>query len=497
MQGEREREKPMESITRRDFMGVAGMGVAGIAAMSIAAKGALAEEAAEATAGEAAEAGGEAVKYQTFNGGPLTAAEQHATITEYDWTANKLSVAEIAEAAKSVTDAEAQAILDNEPEITEDYVQEDGTVVPAVYIALRNRINRNGQGVGNEVKDGCWDFLMQEFAEDEAAFYLKLPMYRYFNDEEAGEAAGIPAAEAKEMCDSLSYRGLLNRVTRCGVSFYHTLAFAHGMLEFMMDRYEEDGFVAKAFGMLGADYSYQTRNQGSAMYFAIPVQQDIVGETTILPYNDWGSIIERNDVIAVSPCQCRTFTPIRSGEPLSCDHPLETCMSFGEQAQYYVENGIGRQIDKDEARSILQRSVDAGMVLQVMNTKQCDVICSCHGDCCAILSGYIAMEGDVENLKYVSNYDLVVDQDACIQCGACAERCPMFTITMDEETGYPVVGNLCVRCGQCATVCPAGARTLVARAEDDRVEIPYDMIDDYHVKALERAKRGYIVDFGA
>ena len=482
----------MEDITRRNFVGTAAMGAMGLAALgmgSATANQALAEEAAEAVEPTTA--------FPTFNGGPLTAAEQHETISEYDWREGKLSVAEIAEAAKAVSNDEAQAILDNEPEITEDYVQADGKVVPAVYIALRNRIHRLGQGVGSEVHDGCWDFLMQEFTEEEAAFYLKLPMYRLFNDEEAGEAAGIPAEQAKEMCDSLSYRGLLNRTSRCGVSFYHTLAFAHGMLEFMMDRYEEDGFVSSVFGMLGADYSYQSRNQGSAMYFTIPVSKDIVADTQVLPYTDWDNIIERNEVIAVSPCQCRTFTPIRSGEPLSCDHPLETCMSFGEQAQYYIENGIGRQIDKTEAREILQNGVDAGMVVQVMNTKQCDVICQCHGDCCAILSGYISMDGDVENMKYVSNYELVVDDETCIGCGACVERCPMFTISLDEATGKTVLGNLCVRCGQCATVCPTGSRTLVALAEDLRTDYPHDMVDDYHTKALERAKRGFIVDFGA
>ena len=489
----------MEEITRRGFVGTAAMGTMGLAAMGFgmpagahAAEGSKTADASAATDVAPAAAG------PTFNGGPLTAAEQHATLDAYDWTQGKLSVAEIAAKAAEVGDDEAQAILDNEPEVTEDYVQEDGTVVPAVYVALRNRINRIGQGLGNEVHDGCWDFLMQEFTEEEAAFYLTLPMFRYFNDEEAAEAAGMEPAQAKEMCDSLSFRGLLNRVNRAGISFYHTLAFAHGMLEFMMDRYDEPGFVDAAFGMLGNDYGYQTRNQGSAMYFAIPVNHDVVGDTKILPYNDWEQIIERNEWIAVSPCQCRTFTPIRSGEEPGtlCEHPMETCISTGEQAKYYIENGIGRQLDKAEAREILQRSVDAGMVIQVMNTKQCDVICSCHGDCCAILKGYISLGGDVENLKYVSSYDLQVDQEACIQCGACAERCPLFTITMDEKTGFPTVGNLCVRCGQCATVCPAGARKLVARAEEERVKLPYDMVDDYHTKALERAKRGYIQDFG-
>lgn len=435
----------------------------------------------------------------TFNGGELTANEQHETLSEYDWSTDQLTVAEIAAEAAEMSYEEAQAILDDEPDITEDYVQADGTVVPAVYVALRNRINRIGFGLGSEVADGCWDFFMDQFTEDEAAFYLKMPMYRYFSEEEAGEYSGLTTEEAAEICSSLSYRGLMNRATRAGVNYYHLLAYAHGMLEFQMDQYEDEGYLEKLFAATGEDNSYTAYNCGSPVYHTIPVQQDVVADTLVLPYNDWQGIIERNSVISVSPCQCRSFTPLAAGmEPGEwCDHPLETCIAVGEQAQYYIDNGIGRQIDQEEAIEIIQNSVDEGMVIQIMNTKNSDVICSCHGDCCSILGGYISLDGDSDNLKYVSNYELQVDLDSCIQCGSCAERCPMFTITMDEETGYPVVGNLCVRCGQCATVCPVGARSLVALPEEERCELPYDMCNDYHEKALERAKRGYIVDFGA
>lgn len=97
---------------------------------------------------------------------------------------------------------------------------------------LRNRINRIGLGIGSEINENVFDFLMQEVTPEEAAFYCAVPMFRFFNDEEAGEAAGMETADARAMADALSYRGWLNRVTRCGVNFYHTLAFAHGILEF-------------------------------------------------------------------------------------------------------------------------------------------------------------------------------------------------------------------------------------------------------------------------
>ena len=120
------------------------------------------------------------------------------------------------------------------------------------------------------------------------------------------------------------------------------------------------------------------------------------------------------------------------------DHPLETCLSFGEEVSYYIEKGIARQVTQEEAPSILERSVEEGMILQSAFTKDSEIICSCHGDCCGILGTYqaIGVEGceTASCFRNNSNYVLNYDEDACIKCGMCAERCPMFAITMDEFT---------------------------------------------------------------
>ena len=305
-----------KGFSRRSFVAVAGtMGALGaLGAFGCAPQSATSDpEAGEADAGEWHGVADEVTTeitvdvpgkpeddgtyHVTFNGGPLTAAEQHAVLDSYDWRENRLTASQIAEDAKAMSDEEAEKILFNEPEITQDYVTESGKVIPAVYIALRNRLLRVGQGVGAEIHENAWDFLMQEFSEDEAAFYLKLPNFAYFTESEAGEATGMPAEEAGAICEDLSYRGLLNRVHRSGTKYYHVLAFAHGMLEFMMNRYEEEGFCDSVFGMCGADYGYQSRNQGSPMYFPIPAQADIVGDTEILPNHDWNEIIDRYDTL--------------------------------------------------------------------------------------------------------------------------------------------------------------------------------------------------------
>ncbi|WP_300667684.1 ATP-binding protein [Desulfoluna sp.] len=56
----------------------------------------------------------------------------------------------------------------------------------------------------------------------------------------------------------------------------------------------------------------------------------------------------------------------------------------------------------------------------------------------------------------------VVDQDACIQCGACSELCHFSAITLVADELY-LFPNMCHSCGGCVMVCPAGALTEGSR----------------------------------
>ena len=53
-------------------------------------------------------------------------------------------------------------------------------------------------------------------------------------------------------------------------------------------------------------------------------------------------------------------------------------------------------------------------------------------------------------------YEEMVNDEDCIGCGTCVEKCPMHTI--DLEDGLAVVREEnCIGCGVCAHHCPEGA----------------------------------------
>ena len=63
---------------------------------------------------------------------------------------------------------------------TEDYVREDGTVIPNVFVKLRTLIDTYGLGLGSEVHDHAWDEILINFTEDDAQAYLEMPRSVWF-----------------------------------------------------------------------------------------------------------------------------------------------------------------------------------------------------------------------------------------------------------------------------------------------------------------------------
>ena len=86
----------------------------------------------------------------------------------------------------------------------------------------------------------------------------------------------------------------------------------------------------------------------------IPIGSVVDTTPNIAPYDQVMSLIKNKKLIVVSPCICRKEQGLLDNP---CKKPLETCISFDTSARYYLENGLGRQIDQIELVSILERFV--------------------------------------------------------------------------------------------------------------------------------------------
>ncbi|MHA1338762.1 MAG: ATP-binding protein [Promethearchaeota archaeon] len=193
----------------------------------------------------------------------------------------------------------------------------------------------------------------------------------------------------------------------------------------------------------------------------ISIEQNIDNNKIILPYDDLDQLLDSaSDYISVTNCICRQEKELL-GE--GCDHPKEVCFQFGGAAHYYVENGLGRRITKDEAREIFKMAQEAGLVIQPTNTIRPSAICCCCGCSCGILSNARKLEKPAQ--YFASNFYSNVDEELCTGCGTCEDRCHMDAIKVKDDNIAHVNLDRCIGCGVCVPSCPSEAIKLVRKAE--------------------------------
>ena len=456
---------------RRSFlkgMGVMGIGMSMMPVLSLFGMEAKAEEVAQ----EAEAAADEAVKNQfDFN---LTANEE-----------------------VKHSDALFAKVLD-EAEVTSDVTLSDGTVIPAVYVRMRNRINRIGKGIGSIPNANSWDMIKYLWSEEDAENYMKMPLHKLFTVGNYSELTGWDEEKCSEILEDQANRNLIWRVRRGGLAFYSVMPYINGFWEFgeLQRAYAGDMAAVAEFdsqGITGVDPNGATGFDTTFPLFrTYPISADVCQDGKLEPWQDWRALIRRNKTITVSPCQCRTMWTAL-GVPYPEEQPMRTCLSLGEMAEYFIENGIGEQITPDEAIEIVEDIIDKGMVVESICAKNADIICCCHCESCGNLMGWRGVDGKGAAAQFFSAYTLQYDKDKCVKCGMCAKICPMHSITMDGEDGTCVMDDACVRCGQCVKVCPVSARILTPTP--NYPELPEDYLDCNIYFAKDRMRRGQIVDF--
>ncbi len=214
----------------------------------------------------------------------------------------------------------------------------------------------------------------------------------------------------------------------------------------------------------------------------IPINKELVTEWPIAPYEDVMKIFDDQKKIAVAHCICRTMAK-KDGR--GCDKPMEACFLFGSHASFYVDNGMGRYITKEEAKEIARKNEAAGLVMQPFNAQHAGGMCSCCGDCCGMLRSLKKQENPAEAVK--SNYYAQVDGEECTGCETCLDRCQMEAIDIVEEKA---VINLkrCIGCGLCVSTCPTDAVRLVKKPETQQYVPPETGMETYIRIAQERGK---------
>lgn len=349
----------------------------------------------------------------------------------------------------------------------------------AVYVRLQQFLDRLPLGFPPTQSGVELEILKTLFSEEEAEIAMLLsPLPE--EAESVAKRAGRDVADLEKSLEEISRKGLLYRTRHSGKTYYGTAPFMIGLYEYSVERMD-----ARLARLYQEYYETAYMNEMAASnvpgFRIFPINEEIATEIVLYPFLNLIEEVKQARIISVANCICRK-EGLLTGQ--ACDHPSETCLSFGAAAAYYIENDIGREITADEAIQILEEADRSGLVHAGVNTKHLSNICNCCPCCCASMKG-ITKEG-LERHRFLNAlFEAVIEGEECTACGECIERCPVGAIEL-EDYAY-VDRDRCLGCGLCAGTCPSNAVSIALR--EDREE-PFERVLDLGLAILEGKMKG-------
>ena len=337
------------------------------------------------------------------------------------------------------------------------------------------------------------DSIPNGFPATESGVELRL-LARIFSPEQAAlaaemrmECAPVDTIAARVGADAQELYPVLKQMARNGLirARRGEGGLVFGLLPFIVGIYEEQlPRMDRELAELAEQYFQETSGRTildvpPPIHRVVPVQEAIPFDLEVFPYEQAAALVESARSWGVRDCICRVQKRL-VGE--GCDHLVEACLMLAPVEGAFQEDGIQRPITKDEALDLLRRVEEAGLVHTTGNFRDDHhYICNCCPCCCAVLRGLT--EFGVPTAVARAGFRAVVDEEACLACGSCVERCPFGAMSLADDVAV-VDESRCLGCGVCTVDCQGEAIHLERCAEDE-ITVPPAGIKDWMRRRAE------------
>ena len=209
---------------------------------------------------------------------------------------------------------------------------------------------------------------------------------------------GKDPQQTEALLMEMSRKGQINRTGKPGGYKFMAAPFMVGIMEYQVKRFTKEMVEdLEAFQPILMKHTWMKGKTRELR--TIPIGRTVTNPSEVMPYESAEAIIKSNKHVSVSDCMCRKINEVK-GAP--CGRPVETCLQFGGASHFYVENGLGRRIDQDEALAILKKGIESSLVIQAGSSQNPGGMCLCCGCCCKPLVTYKKMEKPAQYAN--SNY---------------------------------------------------------------------------------------------
>jgi electron transport complex protein RnfB len=349
-----------------------------------------------------------------------------------------------------------------------------------LYRRLAERLDAIPNGFPSTESGVELRLLEKIFAPEEAALAAVMRLTRE-RAADIASRAGVDPKEAYRTLKTMARKGQILASKGEGELVFRLMPFVVGIYEEQLLRLDEE--MATLF-----EHYYQETGGGGALMSAappghrvIPVEQAIPFEPEIYPYERASEMLEGAKSWGVRDCICRVQQRLVGK---GCDHPVEVCLVFAPVEAAFDHSDVTRAITKEEALRILQETEDAGLIHSTANYREGHYyICNCCTCCCGFLRS--VAEFGVPTAIAHSDFRATVDDDECVGCGDCVERCQFGALSVIDEVCV-VDCSRCVGCGQCSTVCATEALQMERRPDSEIMPLPLDNDEWMAQRAKER-----------
>ncbi len=325
--------------------------------------------------------------------------------------------------------------------------------------------SRRGPYAGMDIPE-FYEMVETLFSPDQARVNNALPKKPSTANDIAKEM-DREEAEIQPILEAMADKGLCRTFKRDGVRYYKGEPFIPGIFEYQFmsgqisQKHKEIANLIFAYKQ-----AYAAAKGATKMTFpttrVITVDRTIDAGNTVHTYDQVSTYIDKYESIAVGTCYCRHEAKLRDEDVH--EMPMEVCMWFGNMAEYAIERLGAKQMGKEEAKQVLDKSEEAGLIHMSRNTTEdIEFICNCDRWHCGDVTGVLKQSKPA--LFFNSGFEPQFDPDLCTACETCIERCPPEALVMGDNEVPEVNLDRCFGCAVCASGCPSDAIVMEAKSD--------------------------------